>query len=198
MKPILVKLGGSLYGKGVLRPWLAAAAEAAGPVIVVPGGGPFADAVRVAEPAMGFSGRAAHRMAILGMEQAAEALVDLEPRLARLRSAADLAAGRSGVWLPMALAGEAPDIPAIWDVTSDSLTCWLGMRLEATAILLVKAADSPPEGSGPEDWAAAGLVDAAFPSFCRRFAGPVRCVHATVAVQQPGILSEFFREVEPA
>ena len=40
----VVKLGGSLSGAPELKAWLAALAGAAGRVVLVPGGGPFADA----------------------------------------------------------------------------------------------------------------------------------------------------------
>ena len=44
--PIVVKLGGSHAFATHLRAWLDALAQAGGNVVVVPGGGPFADAVR--------------------------------------------------------------------------------------------------------------------------------------------------------
>jgi aspartokinase-like uncharacterized kinase len=48
--PNVVKLGGSLHDAAELGGWLAALAEAPGPArVVVPGGGPFADAVRAAQ-----------------------------------------------------------------------------------------------------------------------------------------------------
>ena len=73
----VVKLGGSLAFSDALRPWLDALSQCARHVVVVPGGGPFADAVRAAQPRMGFDDRAAHHMALSAMEQYGRALVGL-------------------------------------------------------------------------------------------------------------------------
>jgi aspartokinase-like uncharacterized kinase len=74
---MVVRLGGSHAFSPWLRPWLAAIRAAAGGVVVVPGGGPFADAVRLAQTAMGFDDLAAHRMALLAMAQYGLALAGL-------------------------------------------------------------------------------------------------------------------------
>ncbi len=66
---MVVRLGGSHAFSPLLRPWLAAIGAAAGRVVLVPGGGPFADTVRSAQAAMGFDDLAAHRMALLAMAQ---------------------------------------------------------------------------------------------------------------------------------
>ena len=47
---LIVKLGGSHAFAAHLKDWLGAIAEGAGRVVIVPGGGPFADAVRAAQP----------------------------------------------------------------------------------------------------------------------------------------------------
>ena len=70
----IVKFGGSLAQTPHCAAWLEVLAAWRGPLIVVPGGGPFADAVRAAQAAMGFDDAVAHRMALLAMEQFAVAL----------------------------------------------------------------------------------------------------------------------------
>ena len=65
----IVKLGGSLARTPHCAAWLDTLAAWGGPLILVPGGGPFADCVRVAQAAIGFDDAAAHRMALLAMEQ---------------------------------------------------------------------------------------------------------------------------------
>ena len=85
MSPLVVKIGGSLWRSPLLARWIAALRAFPGPLTIVPGGGPFADAVRAAQPTMGFSDRAAHKMAVLAMEQYGLALVD---KFAGLESAA--------------------------------------------------------------------------------------------------------------
>jgi 5-(aminomethyl)-3-furanmethanol phosphate kinase len=176
----VVKLGGSLHDDApALRRWLRSLAEAPGgsPRVVVPGGGPFADAVRGLQPVLGFGDLAAHRMAILAMQQFGLALQALEPRLALAETEAELRAAPASVWLPWRLAGRDGTIAASWDVTSDSLACWLATRLEAAALFLVKSGPVPTGEATAEALAAAGLVDAAFPALARRFPGGIRVLH---------------------
>ena len=173
----VVKLGGSLWRAPELRCWLDALAGAeAVRVVVVPGGGPFADAVRDAQPALGFGDRAAHRMALLAMEQYGTALADLEPRLAPARTVAELQATCSPVvWMPLPLA-ETADVAESWDVTSDTLAVWLAGRIGADCAILVKSAALPRAPCPADRLAAAGVVDPALPERMARYAGTVWCV----------------------
>jgi len=178
--PVIVKLGGSLAEGPSLPSWLAVLTRhGGGRCVVVPGGGGFADAVRAAQAALGFSDRAAHCMALLAMEQSALMLADLAPLLAPCAEpdeiAACLAAGRIPVWLPsrMALADRA--IPESWDVTSDSLAAWLAGMLGLRQLVLVKSAP-PPEPATAERLAAAGYVDPMLPDLLRRYRIAARCV----------------------
>lgn len=170
----VVKFGGSLLGSPERDGLLAEAARAG--AVIVPGGGPFADAVRDAQPRLGFGAEAAHAMAILAMEQTARALADLAPALAPCAAPAAFAAarasGRAAIWLPAAMALDAP-LPASWDVTSDSLALWLATTLGADRLILLKSAGA---GGGPRDWAAAGLVDPHFPALVPAFGGEISLV----------------------
>src|SRR5207302_4949844 len=97
----------------------------AGRVVVVPGGGPFADAVRAAQAKMGFDDGASHQMALLAMEQYGCALASLSAGWLPAASAAAirraLDADKIPVWFPTRMVRRAPDVPCSWDVTSDSL-----------------------------------------------------------------------------
>src|SRR6516162_6118404 len=119
----IVKLGGSHADGPHIRDWLAAIAAEAGAVVIVPGGGPFADAVRMAQAAMGYDDRAAHAMALMAMAQFGRALQSLNPalRLAASRSAIKRALkdGEVPVWSPEPMA-RAAALPETWDLTSDS------------------------------------------------------------------------------
>ncbi|MCJ2034985.1 uridylate kinase [Methylobacterium sp. J-068] len=179
----VVKIGGSLVADaGRLRALLAGLAVGdRGPCIVVPGGGPLADAVRVTQRALGqrtpgMSDALAHRLALDAMGHMAEILSELEPRLVVARDmaaiAAGLAAGRVPIWNPVALKEGHPAIPETWRVTSDSLAVWLATTLQAPLCLLVKSADRPAVMSWA-DLARVGFVDAAFPAFAARYAGDI-------------------------
>jgi aspartokinase-like uncharacterized kinase len=177
---IVVKLGGSHARSPLLPGWLAAIGRAAGRVVVVPGGGPFADAVRAAQPAMGFDDDAAHDMALMAMAQYGRALSGLAgfvhaDTLDALREAA--VRGRVPVWSPWPMLRAHPEIPRSWDVTSDSLAVWLATTLEARGVVLIKHCDPAQDDA----------VDAAFPAFAARFGGFVRLagpddLHAADAV----------------
>ena len=174
----VVKLGGSLHDAPALRGWLHRLAVGPGPArVVVPGGGPFADSVRRLQPVLGFDELAAHRMAILAMQQLGLALQSLEPRLVLAETDVELRAARAAVWLPWRLAGRAEAIQASWDVTSDSLACWLAGRLGAETLILVKSAPVPPGEHDAASLASAGLLDPAFAPMAQRFRGRILLLH---------------------
>jgi dihydroneopterin aldolase len=191
VKPVVVKLGGSTASAGEMGLWADALAGAALPLAVVPGGGPFADQVRLAQPRMGFSDRAAHAMAILAMEQFAHVILDGRPRLAAARTLDEmrqaLAGGRIPVWLPSSLALAAADIRQSWDITSDSLAAWLAGRLDASALVLIKQSSDFSESDTVETLSLRGIVDAAFatmlpPTIELRLAGPGDAAGAAAAL----------------
>lgn len=163
----VVKLGGSLLdAPDTLRRWLTPIAGAGGRLVVVPGGGPFADAVRMAQQKTGIDDRAAHRMALLAMEQYGVLLAALAPALVAaatrgaLRGA--LRCRRVPVWMPARMV-VAEGIGESWEVTSDSLAAWLAHELDASALWLVKSCAVAVQD--PLQLAAMGVVDAAFPRF---------------------------------
>jgi aspartokinase-like uncharacterized kinase len=174
----IVKLGGSHAFAPTLKSWLEAIAAAAGQVVVVPGGGPFADAVRAAQPRMGFDDRTAHAMAQLAMAQFARALAGIGGHLGLLVAASRgaiggaLGSGKIPVWAPQDMLRDAADVPPSWSVTSDSLALWLAALLRAPQVLLVKQRQALP-GAGPAALAGDGLVDAAFPEFASRYVGAI-------------------------
>ncbi len=167
---LIVKLGGSLALGTHLRSWLAAFAVQAGRVVVVPGGGPFADAVRGAQGSMQFDEKAAHRMALLAMEQFGVAMAALEPSLTPAQSFDDLrsalSAARTPIWMPSAEALRAHgELPASWDVTSDSLAAWLAGKLGAQRVAFIK--HGAPFGEPPDVEALArrGVIDPLCPGY---------------------------------
>ena len=172
---LVVKLGGSYADSPLLCRWLRAVAQARGSVVLVPGGGPFADAVRHAQPRMGFDDHAAHEMALLAMAQFGRALVSFERRLVLAESVDAVlhlcAAGRVPVWSPWPMLLDAPEIPPSWDVTSDSLSLWLARILNVPNLLLVKHCLVAPHT--PAALVRDGILDPAFPRFLDGYAGIV-------------------------
>ncbi|MGA0531165.1 aspartate kinase [Hansschlegelia sp. KR7-227] len=172
----LVKFGGSLLGSALLQSLLDVATRRG--AIVVPGGGPFADAVRDEQARLGFGDAAAHRMAILAMDQVACVLAERAPSLVSCATADDFAAarlsGRPTLWRPSVMA-LAADLPACWDVTSDSLALWLATELGVARTILLKSALVPPGGS-PDEWAKAGVIDPHAPILARAYRGDLQCL----------------------
>jgi 5-(aminomethyl)-3-furanmethanol phosphate kinase len=146
----VVKVGGGVGGDAL--PALCARLGELGerhPLLVVPGGARFADAVREADTRFGLRAATSHRMAILGMEQFGWLLGDLIPGAARCADPAEARAGRATVLLPAALSLD--DLPASWEVTSDSIAAWVAGRCGAGRLVLVKEVDGlfaewPPRG----------------------------------------------------
>jgi aspartokinase-like uncharacterized kinase len=177
----VVKLGGSLAGSAQLAAWLDAIASGGGRLVLVPGGGPFADQVRESQRRWSFDDATAHRLALLAMEQYGLMLAGLQPRLRPAASRAEirriLAAGDVPLWLPVRMALGRPEIPESWDVTSDSLAAWLAAQLGAEGLLLVKSV-AVAAGSTVEDLAREGVVDPLLPGFLRGVP-ECRCIEAS-------------------
>jgi dihydroneopterin aldolase len=188
----VVKLGGSYATSSLLRSWLRAIEAAAGSVVLVPGGGPFADAVRAAQPVMGFDEAAADEMALLAMAQFGRALVSLGERCVMAEDetaiCGAIAAAQVPVWAPLRMRQQAQDLPASWDVTSDSLALWLAIRLDAAQLLVVKHRAVAP-GDDLPDLAETGVVDPVFPGLAVRFEGEIRFVGPDVTAIIPAAVS---------
>lgn len=177
---IIVKLGGSMLTVPELRQWLAAiATQSDGHVVIVPGGGLYADAVRQAQMEAGFDDKAAHRLAVMAMDQYGQTLAALEPRLVTAESELELAESswqhRGIIWLPSRMVLAEDSIPATWDMSSDSLSAWLAGRIKARHLILVKSLETL-SGLSLQDLTEQGVVDPLFPQFAKQAGCPVLCV----------------------
>jgi len=192
----IAKLGGSLTHSPQCVAWLEVLMAWGGPLILVPGGGPFADCVRQAQTVMGLDDATAHRMALLAMEQFGIALGAYAKvfELASTRSDFDkiLRAGKIPVWLPAKMILAAREVPKTWDMTSDSLAAWLAGICGARRLLLIKSRDrAAPVSAG--ELAAEKIVDPLFPSFAVQshaqisLAGPAALVRAAHILQNGGM-----------
>jgi aspartokinase-like uncharacterized kinase len=178
-KPTVVKLGGSLAESGRLPKILKIVGAAQVPLVVVPGGGTFADAVRLAQADYGFSDAAAHRMALLAMHQTGLMLAALHKRLEPFETLAGLRralkAGRIPLWLPSKMIETDKRVPADWTATSDGLAARLAERLGGAPVVLVKSCRIA-QGATVAVLARAGVVDATFAAIVKRARLPWRVV----------------------
>ncbi len=167
--PLVVKVGGGLLracGLEGLRRACADVLELARerPVLVVPGGGPFADVVRALDAQVGLGDDVAHRLALQAMDQLGVLLAPMLPGAELLR---ELVAPRPlGLLVAAPAFAGRPDVPESWDVTSDSLAVLAAGAIGAEEAILLK----PVDGAS---------VDAYLPEAVRR-------TGVAVIVRRPG------------
>lgn len=144
----VLKVGGSLAEEfQALRGLLKALGALAGKhrILVVPGGGRFADLVREAQKSLGLSKEASHGMAILTMDLYGLLLGDLAPKAQVTRSlkgARGIARlGKLPILLPSKLLLRPNPLEASWDVTSDSVAAYVARLLKARKLILVTDVD---------------------------------------------------------
>ena len=113
-------------------------------LVVVPGGGEFADVVRSLDKRFSLPAAISHRMAILGMDQYGLLLSDLIPNgmiVDSLEEAKVAKAGRVAVFLPSRFMFGDDPLENSWDVTSDSISAYIASRIGAEKVLLLKDVD---------------------------------------------------------
>lgn len=140
----VVKIGGSLLGSPELKHWLDIVVKHGdGKVIIVPGGGLFANSVREAQQISNVSDAVAHQLALLAMDQYGLMLAGMNLGLVTASSELELAERgwqhRGIVWLPSKMVLADDSIPKNWEVTSDSLSAWLANKLGAEQLIVVKS-----------------------------------------------------------
>jgi aspartokinase-like uncharacterized kinase len=140
----IVKIGGSLLGSPELPRWLEVLVKfSKGHVIIVPGGGLFADAAREAQNLTNVSDAIAHQLALLAMDQFGLLLAGMNDGLVTASSELEMAERgwqhRAMVWLPSQMILADQSIPQNWQVTSDSLSAWLANKLGTEQLILVKS-----------------------------------------------------------
>jgi len=166
----VVKLGGSLLGSPELLKWLEVLTRHGdGKIVIVPGGGIFADAVRESQKLSNSSDAVAHKMAVMAMDQYAVLMTGLNPALVTAESELEIAERswqhRAIVWMPSKMVCADEAIPANWQVTSDSLAAWLASRLNAQQLILVKLQRPKLEQISLERLIRDGMVDEHFGDF---------------------------------
>lgn len=110
-------------------------------LLVIPGGGRFADEVRRSDRRFALGGSAAHWMAILAMDQYAYLLAILAGHAAVVRGRGAIVAGRLNVLAPSSWLLRTDPLPHSWQVTSDSIAAWVARELSAKRLILVKDVD---------------------------------------------------------
>ena len=143
----VLKVGGSL-GRGDDLPALCAEIRRLGKkfsLVVVPGGGAFADLVRKEYRRFRLNETAAHSMALLAMDQYGfllhhlieGSLMESEPGNIALTARP----GRVAVLSPSASVLRDSRLPHSWQVTSDSVAAWVAGQVGCGKLILIKDVD---------------------------------------------------------
>jgi 5-(aminomethyl)-3-furanmethanol phosphate kinase len=185
-RKIVVKLGGSLAGAPELDHWLDAVVQLQAraselDLVVVPGGGPFADAVRVSQAKLGFNDVTAHAMALLAMDQFGHLLCGFDARMKPCSRIEEFEARWTSkavpVWLPsQRLIGEA-GLDASWNVTSDTISAWLAHQVSARQLILVKSCPLPAVRDDAGVLSSHGAVDGTLPDFVHKWRVSMLALH---------------------
>lgn len=180
---IVIKLGGSLSRTDALVDCLNAAEKnyQGRAVVIVPGGGAFADQVRLAQQHWRFDDTTAHYMALLAMQQMALLFKGLKPDFVIAHTVAaiqdQLGRQKTVIWSPDIIELDNACIEASWDITSDSLAAWLAKTLSATELILIKSA-AIDAGLTPQQLAERDMLDKAFCDFTAQAAFKICIVDA--------------------
>jgi 5-(aminomethyl)-3-furanmethanol phosphate kinase len=144
----VVKIGGSLaLQPDRLKDLCAKLGEASRKhkLIVVPGGGEFADIVRIYDKEFSLPRQISHQMAILAMDQYGLLLSTLIPRSVVVNKFEDLPEGitlhRLVVFLPSNFLFCDNSLNNSWDVTSDSIAVYTAQKLGISKTVLVTDVD---------------------------------------------------------
>jgi 5-(aminomethyl)-3-furanmethanol phosphate kinase len=142
---IVVKVGGGLLAEiAILDAVLTVVAEAARSrrLLIVPGGGPFAEAVRSVDRRIALPDATAHWMAVLGMDQYAHLIAARLAGAVLVADPREIADGRDDRRIPVLMPSrwlrQTDPLPHSWDVTSDSIAAWVAGRVGARRLVLVK------------------------------------------------------------
>jgi len=176
----IVKIGGSLIGSPDLEQWLSAIGNVRRThrVVVVPGGGVFADTVRTAQTALRLDDGVAHQMALQAMRLFGTALAALSSAVGAFELAQlteiEAAGPRNGVWIwdPCDPRLRASGLPHNWRISADSLSLWLAGEFDDAHLLLVKSAAPAQRSADLSGLVAEGFVDAYFPVLHARIERP--------------------------
>jgi aspartokinase-like uncharacterized kinase len=114
-------------------------------IIIVPGGGRFADVVRDLDAKFSLPAEVSHRIAILAMEQYGLLLAQVFPDACSSYSFKEarmfIREGKLTIFLPSKLLLHEDPFSPSWDVTSDSIAAHIAVKLKAPKAVFVTNVD---------------------------------------------------------
>lgn len=176
---IVVKVGGSLYDWPGLGPALRGFVASLHPasILLVPGGGGFADAVRKLHAVHRLTEGQSHRLALESLWVPMRFLRTLVPGAEyRSHPTPDATLPVCVLDAHMFCEYTAPDLPHTWEVTTDSIAARAAVVWQAERLILLKSIDVSP-GTPWDVCAARGWVDGYFTHALAGVAGTVEAVN---------------------
>lgn len=110
-------------------------------LLIVPGGGKFADLIRHLQRERGLSDQTAHVMAIFGTNIFGYTLHDLIKRSTLTRSLKRVRSRGCSIFLPLKELRSCEELEPSWNVTSDSIAAWTSAKIGCKRLILVKVVD---------------------------------------------------------
>lgn len=183
---VVIKVGGSLLGLAELERFLTNIKYKQFPIVLLPGGGKFADVVRQEQKQHGFSDKTSHKMAIHAMQQYAELLHELSGLPFYIPS---VKLTSPVIFPPAQLLSYKWNTPENWTVTSDSLAILLAIELKADRCMLLKACEVIKQNVSIKELSAQGIIDEYSPNLLSRYKGKLH----VISIQEfEGKTSYFF------
>jgi 5-(aminomethyl)-3-furanmethanol phosphate kinase len=169
---VVVKVGGSLLDWPELPARLASYLESrrADRLVLVVGGGRFADVLRDLDAIHSLGEVRSHALALRVLDLSAHVLADLLPGLEVVDDVTQVAdawaLGRVPILAPrlfLHVDDRSPDpLPHAWSTTTDSIAARIALRMDACELVLLKSTPLPA-GVDRREAARLGLVDEEFP-----------------------------------
>ena len=148
----VIKLGGSLmeHGRAIIRNLRDYAVANNLRLVIVPGGGPFAMAVRALADKL--SDEAAHWMAVLAMHQYGLFLANGNAEFPLIETLDDVidrdSDGGVSILLPYKILKDDDRLPHTWDVTSDTIAAFIAYKLGERCFIKLTNADGILDAEG--------------------------------------------------
>lgn len=143
--------------------------------IVVPGGGEFAENIRISQKQLNFSDEIAHKMAILAMSQYGYFLTEINKNISIVRNINEIKKIKenkdSFLLLPDYSFENNIDLPKSWSFSSDSIALWLAIFMNADKLVIVKSKKVIFDKSNIDDHIKDNDVDKGFKTLIEKYRG---------------------------
>jgi len=192
----VIKIGGSLYDSQYLQAWLEAISRCSDKkIIIVPGGGPFADQVRGADKKFALHADVSHLMAVLAMQQFAGVLKSLCPSLVAVRSPEEIKATLDGsqvvLWEPYEMVRDQCTLASSWDISSDSLAVWLAGMLKIKNVLFIKSSNLVLEANNLDTLVKNNCLDAGIEELANNKQVNIHLIHHSKTSELHSLLNSL-------